>query len=695
MTYYMAIDFETYPIGPGEVLPEIICGSFFDGLDDGTVQANCEEDGLRSTVEDLLREPEAHLIFHNAPFDLGCICSTWPEFIPLVFEALANDRVHDTITAEKLLNLADHGRLEKIALPDGSKERLSYKLVSLEQHYLGLNRQAQKTDADAWRTNYQELAGKPARDYPEEAFQYALDDAKGPHRIYHLQLGRAAEHKRCDPLKSETFQNAANFGLMLMTAWGWEIDPEAKAEVEAWMAEELKPEKMRLLIENGILHPGEPPRPYKRGGKNPDGSPKMTKGKKESIKQEPLKDRVKAVWGDLGKEPVLTKPSDKYPNGTICCDADVMAELAPHDRVLAEYQHRAALQKIVTTELPRMSGPVIHPNFDVLKETGRTSSWAGDLSPSGNIQNVDPRVRKCYVARPGRVLCSVDFDFLELCSLAQKCYSLFGRSVLRDLINGGVDPHAYLGSQLAMHLDENFRESVRSQGDTSTHTIYEAFISMKDDEREEVRELFKHYRTFAKPTGLGYPGGLGPDTFITYARGTFGVEVDRETAVQLREIWFNAYPEMRDYFDWVNEACQDPDHPEKYAYLSPFGMYRANASFCATANGAALQTPSAEGAKLGVFQLARECYDKTRASCLLGAHPLAFIHDQNIVEMPEDNWMHERAYEIAHSMIAMMELALPDMKIGAEPVLMRRWDKRAKPTFDEQGRLAVWEPQEA
>ena len=70
---------------------------------------------------------------------------------------------------------------------------------------------------------------------------------------------------------------------------------------------------------------------------------------------------------------------------------------------------------------------------------------------------------------------------------------------------------------------------------------------------------------------------------------------------------------------------------------SPLGMYRAGASYCAAANGAALQTPTAEGAKGAVFDVARACCDPEEKSILLGCRPLLFVHDELILEIPEDD----------------------------------------------------------
>ena len=40
-------------------------------------------------------------------------------------------------------------------------------------------------------------------------------------------------------------------------------------------------------------------------------------------------------------------------------------------------------------------------------------------------------------------MCATDYSFVELVCLAQSCYTRFGRSVLRDVINADVDPHSW------------------------------------------------------------------------------------------------------------------------------------------------------------------------------------------------------------------------------------------------------------
>jgi hypothetical protein len=510
-----------------------------------------------------------------------------------------------------------------------------------------------------------------------------MQDAIDTLVIYHKQAERIRGESGPGSVATESFQTAVDFALRLMSCWGVKIDQEAVAEVSDMLARELAPEKLSKLIESGILIPAQPEMPYANGAVNKDGTPKMKKAQPEKTSKKLLQERVERVCKEHGLPVKLT---DK---GGISTDGEVLETLRGYDEVIQEYHHRQTLQKLVTTYLPVLEDvDTIHPEFDVLKETGRTSSYAGKLYPSCNIQQVDPRVRHCYIARPGHVLCSVDYQAIELASLAQKCYSLFGYSVHRDLINEGVDLHAYLGAQLAHRFAD------RAIKGTSPRELYHSFVAMKGTDPD----FYKHWRKFAKPVGLGYPGGMGAETFVTMARASYGIQVTVEQAQAMKEVWQATYPETVDYFRWVSQTLEDPANSTmeetRYAYVSPMGMYRAGATYCAAANGAALQTPTAEGAKSAVFELARACYDPSAHHILYGCRPVAFIHDELIVEIPEGDLMHDRAMAIAEVMVHSMARILPDVTVRAEPALMWRWDKRAEAVFGSDGRLQVWTPPE-
>jgi DNA polymerase I-like protein with 3'-5' exonuclease and polymerase domains len=400
----------------------------------------------------------------------------------------------------------------------------------------------------------------------------------------------------------------------------------------------------------------------------------------------------------------------------ISTDSEVMDDLAELDPILAEYQHRAKLQKLVTTELgctewEGQPAPRVFGNFNVLVETGRTSSSNGgtrSLYPARNMQNPHPKARAMFVPDPGFVLGSVDYKSLELVTLAQVTFSLFGHSRLRDLINEGIDLHAYMGAQLANALAPEFREAAAGLGiSNEPRKLYEHFLRMKKHEDPEVRKFFAHWRKFAKPTNLGYPGGLGPDKFVSYAKKTYGVECDRETAVRLREVFRQTYPEVPEFHQYVTRNCIDQDNPStwdeeseswecSYAYTTRLGCHRAGATFCAVANGLGMQSPGAEMAKWAMFKVSRAMYDPSQKSVLFGARVKSFIHDELLVQVSADVDLGDaQIREVARLMEEVGRLYLPDVAVGTSMALMKRWDKLAEERLNEAGKLIPWEPEDA
>lgn len=448
---------------------------------------------------------------------------------------------------------------------------------------------------------------------------------------------------------------------------------------------------------------------------------KMTKAKAPSIDKKKLESLVAQMRTRAGLPVIYSNPDAPEDERNVSCTADIIAEIVHLSPVLEEYQKRQEVQKIVTTELPRMGYPdgrtadVAHPVFDVLKETTRTSSYAGGtrsdgqfIFPSFNGQNVDPRVRPCYIPRDGWLILSIDYSSIELVSAAHRQLDLFGQSKLADLLLQGVDLHGWMGGQLAYALNDEFRASFDSQGQVAhldqEMAIYEVFNRMKTDQREEVVEFWKHWRKFAKPVDLGFPGGLGADTFVAFAK-SYGVEVTPEAAKMLKEIWLRCLPEYRLGFDFINNQCKDPRWPivatdksgnaiQGYAYTTPMGAYRSACVYTSACNGNFLQSPTAEGAKLAVFDTVRRCWDPTfrGKAWAFGCRPIDFIHDEILFEIPEDGYEHERAYELASVMEQSMSLVFPRLPIKAEPALSRRWYKEADLVLDDRGRLAVWEP---
>lgn len=730
-------------------------------------------------------ETGEEVVFHNGPgFDAPVIAIHRPELIPKLFRLFEAGLVRDTMLREKLLNLATHGQVDKYYLPNGAAKEINYSLEKLVSKYLGADRSAGKGEEGPrfgrggkfngtfegaakakqgiWRFNFDSLDGLPGAAYPPEARNYAVLDTRDTLLVCEAQdslawdrfVSRGAtfpDGTPFDVFKTEPLHNGAKFALSLMTWWGFGVDPAAVAEMEAQVAEALAPERTRLLYESGLLTPAQPARQQTRRNKDghlvpvfkKTGEPKMLKARKERLSKAKLVELIERTWlknafcdeagcPRFGKQcdehglPALkrTESSDSFPDGQVATNGEQIADLAPFDPVLEQYENRTSIQKLTTLYIPMLRAAIqhggsIHAGFDDLKRTGRTSSRKTRSFPSFNAQQVprgfvveypqpDGKVRKdkieprhCLVPRnKGWLIASVDFSFIELVTLAQQMYRLFGYSILRDKINAGHDPHAFLGAQLAVGLVEDFTELCAAGGVLGNPDGIAALFAMLKKGSKAEKDFYKQWRGYAKPVGLGFPGALGAKTLISYAKNTFGILIKSvEQAKSFKEVWLKVFPEMGEYLGQrghIMREMRDEIHStvdeDKFCCFTPSGMYRANCTYPAAANSFALQAPAGEGGKIACFHVARACWDPTMNSCLYGCRPAAFVHDELLVEVPEE-YAHERAWEISRIMVESMRVITPDVVVKAEPCLQRRWDKNAEYVTDANGRLKVWEPE--
>ncbi len=70
--------------------------------------------------------------------------------------------------------------------------------------------------------------------------------------------------------------------------------------------------------------------------------------------------------------------------------------------------------------------------------------------------------------------------------------------------------------------------------------------------------------------------------------------------------------------------------------------------------------------------------DDSPFALLDGCLPLAFIHDENLTAIPDDDLLTVRALLTSKLMVQAMQIHMPDVLIKAEPALMRRWTKAAE-----------------
>lgn len=281
-------------------------------------------------------------------------------------------------------------------------------------------------------------------------------------------------------------------------------------------------------------------------------------------------------------------------------------------------------------------------------------------------------IRECFQARPGKIFIQADFPQLELYTLAQVCYTWLGQSALGDMLKAGIDPHTQFASKLAK-------------------CAYEEGMALKDAKDKK----FTKYRQIAKAFNFGKPGGLGPKKLVDLAATpAYGRTVITEAeARRYGTEWFETFPEMRLYFERVNQLLGGG---ETGTVVLPFtGFVRGGAKYCALCN-TPFQGLGAACAKRAMWYVAKAQYTETQ-SPLFGSRTVAMVHDELIGECDEAA-CHDAAFELGRLMTKGANEFLPDVPIvmsKMEPTAMRFWSKEATQVFDQQGRLIPWEGKKA
>lgn len=327
--------------------------------------------------------------------------------------------------------------------------------------------------------------------------------------------------------------------------------------------------------------------------------------------------------------------------------------------ILTAYAELSSLSKQLSTDVPLLlSGETtpIQARFETLLETGRTSS-------SPNIQNLPRKggMRECFVPRAGYVFAAADYEQMELRTVAQVCLARFGYSRLAEALNAGIDPHLEMAARI---VGVSYEQALRR--------------------KKEGDETIDNARQTAKVANFGFPGGLGAGRLVEFARGTYGVNLSEVEAQQLKAVWLQSWPEFRDYFNWIGGVCDELNPTIEQLYV---GRRRGGVSYTEACNSM-FQGLAADAAKNAGFLVSRACYVEP-SSPLYGSRIVNFVHDEIIIEAPEEK-AHEAAMELARLMVDGASVLMPDVPPKVEPLLMRRWSKKAKPLKDEQGRLVPW-----
>ena len=704
-------DTETHLISPSVPVPDGVCLTASGGFDtlgallawDARTEGTCahadlvfyweteEEWALLvpfSRAEDfllhMLGTTDAVLVAQNQPYDWSVVLRDHPELLDVHAAFLEAGRLADSGVREQLWAIAtDNFKFDTRLRKPGV-----FSLASIVQARFGVDLSEVKSAPDAWRLRYKELDGVPVDQWPSAAVAYAIDDAIWARRAYldqavPLALPAGTVVNEDGTVVDEVPQDCFNWFLRQMSTHGVCTDGPAvdafAIEVEAMVVEaERAGQQAGFLVVNackpcsGTGWVGDVPDlgvcPLCEGL---DHEAMLATGRYGTLKngkahapREPstrksLK-RLKALVDHAyGGHPPLT---DK---GGTSTDAETLQGSA--NPLLIEYAKGSFATKLRDTYLPALRRGTDHPIYSsprVLVRSGRTS-WSDP-----NFQNPPQRggFRECFVPRPGNVFASIDYAMLEMCTLAQVCLRLFGYTRMAEAINAGRDLH----SDFAVYLEPGW--------------TYEELEAARRDKHHPRHARAADLRQRAKVANFGFPGGLGAAALVEYAKG-YGLNLTLNDAEDLKAAWLKRWPELVDYFNWVS-AKSNGSYDGRFAVKQLVsGRVRGGCSYTSGAN-TMFQGLAADGAKAAGWSLYKEMY-LDGASWLYGVRVWAFVHDEYLFEGPEAT-AHLWAPLAAEVMIRDMRRYTPDVTIGAEPALMRRWSKKAEAAYVD-GVLVPWE----
>jgi DNA polymerase-1 len=331
----------------------------------------------------------------------------------------------------------------------------------------------------------------------------------------------------------------------------------------------------------------------------------------------------------------LGLPSTKRTKTARSTDASVLEELKPHHEVVGlilEHRQLAKLKSTYADALPGLVGDDgrLHTTYSqAVAATGRLSSTDPNLQNIPIRTALGRRIRRVFVAPPGKLLLAADYSQVELRILAH----VSGDAGLKAAFAAGEDIHRSTAARVLG-------------------------IAPEDVTAEQ--------RSMAKMVNFG----------VAYGMSDFGLaerlHIDRETARQFIADYFAAYEGIRRYTIEIRILARDQGYVTtllgRRRYLPE--LTARNAALRAAGERMAINMPiqgtAADGIKLAMVRL-----DAAMRERKLASQMLLQVHDELVFETDAD----ERD-ELATLAASTMEGALPldvpltvDLKVGTD------WDR--------------------
>ena len=177
--------------------------------------------------------------------------------------------------------------------------------------------------------------------------------------------------------------------------------------------------------------------------------------------------------------------------------------------------------------------PKVHPVYIPLLKNGRTSS----RNPSIQLFPRKKGFREIFCASPQHKLIAIDYNYIELCTLASICEYQGYKSVLAENIRRNIDPHAYTGSMIA-------------------GIEYHDFLNWKENKPDK----FQQFRIIGKTLNFSLAGGQSAYGLQKYAKNAYNLDFSLEDSKNFRNKFiYDIYPELGKLLDsfYINNLAKN------------------------------------------------------------------------------------------------------------------------------------------
>ncbi len=268
----------------------------------------------------------------------------------------------------------------------------------------------------------------------------------------------------------------------------------------------------------------------------------------------------------------------------------------------------------------------LHP---LATDTGRFACTDPNLQQVP-AEHTAPGLRACFVAAPGHKLIVADYAQIELRVAAH----LAPCEALRAVFRAGRDPHRATAANLA---------------------------------GKPEHAIDSHERKLAKAVNFGFLFGMGARRFASYARDSYGLELDEREAEAAREAFFRTFPGIAAWHRRVSALSRRANREPITVTTAmgrrrtfPIGKFSYNAALNIPVQGTA-----AEGFKLAMLRMRAPLAE-------IGGRGVLVVHDEYLAEVPAERAEDGRRI-VEQVMIAAMRELIDSIPIVVEAEVADHW----------------------